>query len=63
VRPEGLRKLKNIIRFIGSRTRDLPLLHRHIDKFTWTSSDGKNHNQIDLILIDSRRYSSVSDVG
>jgi endonuclease/exonuclease/phosphatase family metal-dependent hydrolase len=35
--------------------------HRNIHKFTW-SSDGKAHNQIDHILIDRRRHSSVLDV-
>ena len=29
---------------------------------TWTSPDGKTHNQIDHILIDRRRNSSVLDV-
>jgi hypothetical protein len=36
--------------------------HPNIYKFTWTSSDGKTHNQIDHILIDRRRHSSVLDV-
>jgi hypothetical protein len=35
--------------------------HRNIYKFTWTSTDGKNHNQIDHILIDSKRHSYVLD--
>jgi hypothetical protein len=36
--------------------------HRNIHKFTWTSPDGKIHSQIDHILIDRRRHSSVHDV-
>jgi hypothetical protein len=35
--------------------------HCNIHKFTWTY-DGKTHNQIDHILIDRRRHSSVPDV-
>jgi hypothetical protein len=36
--------------------------HRNILKFTLTSPDGKTHNQIDHILIDTRRHSSIHDV-
>jgi hypothetical protein len=36
-------------------------LYRNIHKFTWTS-DGKTHNQIEHILIDRRRHSSIPDV-
>jgi endonuclease/exonuclease/phosphatase family metal-dependent hydrolase len=36
--------------------------HRSIHIHTWTSPDGNTHNQIDHILIDRRRHSSVLDV-
>jgi hypothetical protein len=35
--------------------------HRSIHKYTWTSPDGKRHNQIDHILIDRRRHLSILD--
>jgi hypothetical protein len=34
---------------------------RNIHKFSWASPDGKSHNQIDHILIDRRRHSSIPD--
>ncbi|PNF34643.1 hypothetical protein B7P43_G05860 [Cryptotermes secundus] len=36
--------------------------HLNIHNFTWASPDGKIHNQIDNILIDRRRHSSILDV-
>ena len=38
------------------------LPHRNIHKYTWTSPDGKTHNQIDHVLIDRRWHSSVLDL-
>ena len=35
---------------------------RNIHKCTWTSPDGKNHNQIDQMLIDNKWNSSVLEV-
>jgi hypothetical protein len=35
--------------------------HRSIHKYTWTSPDGQMHNQIDHVLIDMRRHSSILD--
>jgi hypothetical protein len=35
---------------------------RKIHKYTWTSPEGNTHNQIDHILTDRRRYSSILDV-
>ena len=36
--------------------------HQNLHKYTWTSPDGKTHKQIDHILINRRRHSSILDV-
>jgi hypothetical protein len=36
--------------------------HRNIHKVTWTSPDGRTQNQIDHILTNKRRNSSILDV-
>jgi hypothetical protein len=35
--------------------------HRNTYKYTWTSADGKPHNQIGLVLVDRLRHSNVLD--
>jgi len=35
---------------------------QNIHKYTWTSPDGKTHNQADYILIDKRWHLSILDV-
>jgi endonuclease/exonuclease/phosphatase family metal-dependent hydrolase len=37
------------------------LPHRSFHKYTWTFPDRKTHNQIDHILINRRRHSSILD--
>ena len=46
--------------FIFSVDENFP--HRNIHKYTWTSPDGITHNQIDHVLVDKRRQSSIIDV-
>jgi hypothetical protein len=42
--------------------KSMMFLHQNTHKYTWTSSDGKTHNQIDHILIDRRWHSSILDI-
>jgi hypothetical protein len=54
-----------IVNFATSKNlivKSMMFPHRNIHKFTWTSPVEKTHNQIDHILIDRRRHSSILDV-
>ena len=59
---ESLRQYNNdngvrIVRFVTSKNlvvKSMMFPNRNIHKYTWTSQDGKTHNQIDHILIDRR---------
>jgi hypothetical protein len=54
-----------IINFAASKSlvvKSTMFPHRNIYKYTWTSPDGQTHNQIDHILINKRRHSSILDV-
>jgi hypothetical protein len=42
--------------------KSMMFAQRNINKYTYMSPGGKTHNQIDHILIDRRRHSSVLDV-
>jgi hypothetical protein len=55
-------RLVNFATSKNLRVKSTMFPHCNIHKYTWTSPDGKTHNQIDHILIDRRRHSNVHDV-
>jgi endonuclease/exonuclease/phosphatase family metal-dependent hydrolase len=63
---ESLHEISNDngVTLINSATSKNLTVKRMIHKYTltWTSPDGKPHNQIDHILVDKRRHSNVLDV-
>jgi endonuclease/exonuclease/phosphatase family metal-dependent hydrolase len=67
---ESLHEISNdngvrVVNFATSKNlivKSTMIPHCNIHTFTWTSPDGKTHNQIDHILIDRRRHSSLLDV-
>jgi hypothetical protein len=51
-----------VVNFATSKNlivKSMMFSHRNIHKFTWTTPDGKVHNQIDHILIGRRRHSNI----
>jgi endonuclease/exonuclease/phosphatase family metal-dependent hydrolase len=55
-------RLVNFASSKNLRIKSTMFPHRNIHKYTWTSPDGKTHNQIDHILVNRRRHSNVLDV-
>jgi hypothetical protein len=55
-------RLVNFATSKNFRVKSVMFPHCNIHKCTWTSPDGKTHNQIDHILIDRRRNSNILDV-
>jgi hypothetical protein len=69
----GSKSLQEIKNYTGvkvvksARSKNLTLKstmfpHRNISTFTWTTPDGKTHNQSEDVLVDRKRHSSVFDV-
>jgi hypothetical protein len=67
---ESLHKISNdngvrVVNFATSknlRLKGTMFSNHNIHKYIWMSPDGKTHNQIDHILIDTQRHLSVLDV-
>jgi hypothetical protein len=55
-------RVVNFATYKSSVVKSTMFPHRSIHKYTWTSPDGKTHNQIDHILIDTGRHSSILHV-
>jgi hypothetical protein len=55
-------RLVNFATSKNLRVKSTVFPHGNIHKYTWTSPDGKTHNQIGHILVDRRRHLNVLDV-
>jgi hypothetical protein len=70
IRKESLHEISNdsgirVVNFATSKNlvfKSTMFPHRYIHKYTWTSPEGKIHNQIDQVLIHRTRHSSILDV-
>jgi hypothetical protein len=70
IRNESLHEDSNdngtrVVNFATSKdlvVKSIMFPHRKINKYTWTSPDGKTHNHITHILIDRRWHSSILNV-
>jgi hypothetical protein len=54
-----------VVNFVTSKNliaKSMMFPYLNIHKFTWTSPDGKTHNQTDHILIYRRRHSNIPDL-
>jgi endonuclease/exonuclease/phosphatase family metal-dependent hydrolase len=69
IRNESLHEISNdsgvrVVNFAKSENlvvKSTMIPHRKIHKYNWTSPEGNTHNQIDHVLVDRRRHSSVLD--
>jgi hypothetical protein len=67
---ENLHKISNdngvrVVNFATSENltvKSMMFPYSNVHKFTWTSPDGKTHNQIHHILKDRGRHSNILDV-
>ena len=64
VHPESNDNGIRLVNFATSKnhSKEYKVPHRNIHKYTWTSPDGITRNQIDHVLVDKRRQSSIIDV-